>query len=568
MQPGNRTLPPSSNIHDGMHPVPVPPGALPSNATRRTCAQQPGLAAVVLPSLYPIASSSSPRRRQRAKSGPMQPTISSDGGQKSGVIAKPEIAWGYMAPRHGQLPAGAVSIDDPDGRPSSHGLRGNHPYSAPLSTSSSSTANHHPKPSHMATNSRVGAPPPPPVASASSSSTAAHSGGVGASACMGAGGAADANVSGCVGVGGCGAPLPLSLLSGAQLCVSAFRGGGAPVGTGACGSGFTGGHVLHGACGGGAVHYVSSASGAAGTTVGALMQSGVTSGTEADRTTAGVRTASDVAAPCLSSPVVRSPRMVATAPEDEATAPLELPSAQVTVAADYSAPAAAPSSSSGAPSSSSGAPSSARPTARPTMARGAAKAAAPSAAPPKPTGGAGALLLAPVGRHSKEGGPKEGGKLSDRSERTDRLRQGLAAAAARESSARDGGEKARGERSRLAAPGAKGGAFRAAVESARSQGKPREGQLVINLKDSKNAASIVREVAASMGWRESHGGREDDCQANVFWYDSLHTCLGHMTCPPHQSSLGATWQVREGDLRGGGQAPQRAPACQHDPRHA
>ena len=41
---------------------------------------------------------------------------------------------------------------------------------------------------------------------------------------------------------------------------------------------------------------------------------------------------------------------------------------------------------------------------------------------------------------------------------------------------------------------------------------------MINLKDSRNAANIVREVAASMGWRESTG-REEDCQANVFWYE-------------------------------------------------
>ena len=34
-------------------------------------------------------------------------------------------------------------------------------------------------------------------------------------------------------------------------------------------------------------------------------------------------------------------------------------------------------------------------------------------------------------------------------------------------------------------------------------------------------------------------------------YDSLHTSLAHVACPPHQTSLGATWQVRQPHRAGG-----------------
>ena len=127
----------------------------------------------------------------------------------------------------------------------------------------------------------------------------------------------------------------------------------------------------------------------------------------------------------------------------------------------------------------------------------------------------------------------------------DRMRQGLAAAA---SSARDGGAgggsfssraNAAGGRQAGEAGGAAGGgaggllsgkagersrcqpplqlkSFRAVVE--RAKGPINPNQLVFNLKDSKNAAGIVREVALHLGWRESSGVSED-CNANLYWYE-------------------------------------------------
>ena len=174
-----------------VHQGPVPPNHAAATARRPGAL---GLAAIVLPSLYPLHSApSSPRRRRRAHSGPMR---GGDGG--AGVSAKPEIAWGFMPPQHGRLRD--PSLDTHDSKEEAamccHGLRGHHPYSAPLSTSSAAM------PRHSGSTSRIAAPP----------SSSALAGGSTPASCCGVG---------CV---GCGGAPPHHMPSAGQLCASAFRG--------------------------------------------------------------------------------------------------------------------------------------------------------------------------------------------------------------------------------------------------------------------------------------------------------------------------------------------------------
>ena len=113
---------------------------------------------------------------------------------------------------------------------------------------------------------------------------------------------------------------------------------------------------------------------------------------------------------------------------------------------------------------------------------------------------------------------------------------GLSAAAASSLSARDNSVRAGTETSREGKPhgkltdGVAARAARAARAAAplplktfrevvqRASRPPNPNQLVICLKDSKNAAGIVREVTNAMGWRESNGVAED-CNANLYWYE-------------------------------------------------
>mmetsp|Transcript_14731 Transcript_14731/g.24538 ORF Transcript_14731/g.24538 Transcript_14731/m.24538 type:complete len:839 (-) Transcript_14731:178-2694(-) len=62
-----------------------------------------------------------------------------------------------------------------------------------------------------------------------------------------------------------------------------------------------------------------------------------------------------------------------------------------------------------------------------------------------------------------------------------------------------------------------GGSGSAGLRRRRSSN--RESQIWINLKEARNAAEIVREIAVrQMGWRESSSLAED-CNANIFWYE-------------------------------------------------
>ena len=76
--------------------------------------------------------------------------------------------------------------------------------------------------------------------------------------------------------------------------------------------------------------------------------------------------------------------------------------------------------------------------------------------------------------------------------------------------------------------------------------------LLFNLKDSKNAASIVREVAYGLGWRES-ANVEEDAHANVFWYERaiavsevqlLNECQRVNMIPGMHEIAKKTWMAR------------------------
>ena len=165
---------------------------------------------------------------------------------------------------------------------------------------------------------------------------------------------------------------------------------------------------------------------------------------------------------------------------------------------------------------------------------GSAKAGAPAGASPR-TGGttAGGALPPAAPSSAAAGGCGFGSKATTGRAPMDRLRQGLSAAAASSLSARDNSVRAGMETSREGKPHGKltdGVAARAARASAplplktfrevvqRASRPPNPNQLVICLKDSKNAAGIVREVTNAMGWRESNGVAED-CNANLYWYE-------------------------------------------------
>ena len=115
----------------------------------------------------------------------------------------------------------------------------------------------------------------------------------------------------------------------------------------------------------------------------------------------------------------------------------------------------------------------------------------PAAAPQSSGRGIGPNALKAAAQRASVAATAAAAMASAASQRTDR--DGGAAAAAAATKAK---HKVDAERARAKNPSA----------------------LTINLKDSKNAASIVREVAYSMNWREAATPAEES-SANVFWYE-------------------------------------------------
>ena len=387
-----------------------------------------------------------------------------------------------------------------------HGLRAHHPYSAPTSSCS--------LPLQLAAHRNVRASTTADLTGGSYGAGGSCSCGAGAGASCTGGGTAcglglalcssaecgachggvggsrsgegrcscqTTDVSSGVGCGvGAGAPAPTPLPSAGELCAAAFRSGGG----------------------------VSSA----GVIAGAATQLPSPSATLAALVCSEGLEACDSCEPCAASGAggTHSSGTAARTTPLQATKPPQHPAL-----APALAPAAAKETAGGA---ADGGESARR--GRPPRAAGAAKAGAPPIAPS--VRGGGVMSLASW-RACAPGAARPA------------MRNALAAAMEREKEARDsqpprgeaerggGTERGgvgglhsarRGERGRPPAPALLKSA-RVAVERV-PRGPIDPNQLVINLKDSKNAAGIVREVALALGWRESACVAED-CNANVFW---------------------------------------------------